>query len=156
MDSKLVHTTEDGFSIYEVTAWHNLEFHYFNVVAPDNVTTYIAYTTLESALAHMDKERDYYKYRLERPLWRFVEKQQAVWDITPEYIYFNPANGKYFEGIVDAEETVHDVQPDLWGGHYWDTLEEARKAIDENQRQVIEDIEQCSEVYDFEKDFVEE
>lgn len=156
MKRKLVHKTEDGFSVYDVAGWIAPDYHHFEVVAPDNVMSYIAYMTLEDALEHMSNERNYYKFRLERPQWKLAEKRQAVWDITPEYIYFNPANGKYFEGIVDAEETVHDVQPDLWGGHYWNTIEEARKAIDENQRQIMEDIEQCSEVYDFEEDFVEE
>ena len=81
---------------------------------------------------------------------KFIEKRQTSWDLTPEYIYFNPSTGKYFEGLLDAEETVHDVQPDLWGCHYWNTLEEARQAIDEKQRLVMENIRQCEEPYGME------
>lgn len=83
---------------------------------------------------------------------KFIEKRQASWDLTPEYIYFNPSTDKYFEGLLDDEGTVHDVQQDMWSCHYWNTLEEARQAIDKKQRHIIEDIRQCEEPYDFEEE----
>lgn len=128
MENELAYKTEDGFSIYK------MENGRFFISAPDGWITSMLYSSFEKALNELDDERKSYEYRLDRLQWKVIEERHPK-GYEPQFIMFSPKKNKFFEGMKTFDGYI-DLQWEEWGNHYWDTLEEARRALDEWERNI--------------------